>query len=166
MKVAVPKANKSKTNLAGDRCTSDLYEARAAFVRAEAGRLYERRRFCVDYAARGILTGPVLDADWAPQEYKELPVLSVRTTQELAKFANLRFKLFPELDKSIWGIPLPTLSAKMVVGTSVVQASLTDDLRAQNRVIWDRCVLVLLLSQMQLETVSYQTNGKSVGCLG
>jgi hypothetical protein len=39
MKVAAPKANKSKTNLAGDRCTPDLYEARAAFVRAEAGRL-------------------------------------------------------------------------------------------------------------------------------
>ena len=79
MKVKPPETNKSKTNLAGDRCTPELYEARRNLIRAEAGKLYERGPFEVDYAARGVLTCPVVDPEWAPVEYRELPVFSVRT---------------------------------------------------------------------------------------
>jgi len=112
------------------------------------------------------LTGPVLCADWAPREYQELPVFSVRTAQELAKFARLRFQLLPELDKTVWGMQLPKLSAKMVVGSSMVQSSLTGELRGKNRVIWERYVQVLLLAQMHLETVCYAPSVKTTGCFG
>jgi hypothetical protein len=166
MKIDPPKANVGKTNLAGNRCPPELYESRVMLCRTEAGRLYEKGPFIVDYAARGVLTYPIVDPAWAPLEYRELPVFSVRTSEELAKFKDLDFRLMPALDKSFWGIGYAELGFLMINGSDSVRATLTEKLRAENKEIWDRWCTTMFLGQFMLESLCYQRSGKSTGCLG
>jgi hypothetical protein len=99
-------------------------------------------------------------------EYRELPVFSVRTCVELAKFKDLRFRLMPALDKSFWGKSYAELGVRMINGSELVRMTLTEKLRAQNKEIWDRWCTTMFLGQFMLESLCYQRSGKSTGCLG